>query len=123
MERLTFNIRSDRIRIPVVAGRDSRVSAATARVRATAKALAAAARDRYDWDYLWMLVFTALLFFRPQDQVPPLEVFHLAELTALAGLAAMAVRRLSAGQTIAKINTEVIGVIVLGGIILFGLSF
>ena len=49
MERLTFNIRSDRSRIPVVAGRDSRVSAATARVRATAKALAAAARDRYDW--------------------------------------------------------------------------
>lgn len=123
MERLTFNIRSDRSRIPVAAGRDSRVSSATARVRATAKALAAAARDRYDWDYLWMLVFTALLFFRPQDQVPPLEVFHLAELAALAGLAAMAVRRLSAGQTIAKINTEVIGVIVLGGIILFGVPF
>src|SRR5205807_1359599 len=75
------------------------------------------------WDYLWMLAFTALLFFRPQDQIPGLELLHLAELTAIAGLAAMAVRRLGAGQTIAKVNTEVVGVMALGGVILLTMPF
>jgi O-antigen ligase len=50
-------------------------------------------------------------------------VFHFAELTALAGLAAMATRRLKAGLPVAKINTEVIAVIALGGIILFSVPF
>ena len=75
----------------------------------------AAVRERYDWDYLWMLAFTALLFFRPQDHVPGLGALHLAELTAIGGLGAMAVRRLSSGQTITHVNAEVIGVLALGG--------
>src|SRR6185436_7596502 len=75
------------------------------------------------WDYVWMLAFTALLFFRPQDQIPGLEVLHLAELTAIAGLAAMAVRRLSSGQTIAKINGEVVGVLGLGAIMVLTIPF
>ena len=48
---------------------------------------------------------------------PASTSLHLAELTAIAGLAAMAVRRMSAGQTIAHVNAEVIGVVVLGAII------
>jgi putative inorganic carbon (HCO3(-)) transporter len=83
----------------------------------------AGVRERYDWDYIWMLAFTAMLFFRPQDHFPPLEALHLAELTAIAGLAAMAVRRLNAGLTVAKINAEVIGIILLGAIILFTVPF
>jgi O-antigen ligase len=123
MERLTFNIggRSSRGGPIIVTGRHVRAAAPTRLERA--KVHVAAARERYGWDYLWMLAFTALLFFRPQDQIPGLEVLHLAELTAIAGLAAMAVRRLSAGQTIAKVNGEVAGVVVLGGIILITIPF
>jgi O-antigen ligase len=122
MERLTFNVGQSRSGPLVVAGRDAR-AVVTPSPLARAKAHVAAARERYDRDYLWMLAFTAILFFRPQDQIPGLEVLHLAELTAIAGLAAMAVRRLSAGQTIAKVNGEVVGVIVLGGVILLTLPF
>jgi O-antigen ligase len=78
---------------------------------------------RYDPDYLWMLAFTFLLFFRPQDQIRPLEILHLAELTAIGGLAAMASRRLRLGQTIAKVNAEVIGVIMLGAVIVLTIPF
>ena len=70
MERLTFNIgalapaaRSS------VAGRDARVRTAPTPRRAPGRTRAVV-RERYDWDYLWMLAFTALLFFRPQDQIP-----------------------------------------------------
>jgi len=122
MERLTFNVGQSRSGPLVVAGRDVRAAAQPAPV-ARATAHIAAVREKYDWDYLWMLAFTALLFFRPQDQIPGLQVLHLAELTAIAGLAAMAVRRLSAGQTIAKVNAEVAGVITLGGVMLLTIPF
>jgi O-antigen ligase len=125
MERLTFNTRSTRAGGPaVVVGRhmpahpEAPAPAAGPETR-KAKRL----RERYDWDYLWMLAFTALLFFRPQDQIPGLQVLHLAELTAIAGLAAMAVRRLGAGLSAAKVNTEMIGVIVLGAVIVLTIPF
>jgi len=122
MERLTFNIGASRGGPLVVAGRDARVRMKPTPL-ARAKAQVAVVREKYDWDYLWMLAFTAILFFRPQDQIPGLEALHLAELTAIAGLAAMAVRRLSSGQTIAKVNGEVVGVIALGGVILLTTPF
>jgi O-antigen ligase len=78
----------------------------------------AAVRERYDADYVWMVAFTFLLFFRPQDQIPGLAVLHMSELTAIAGLGAMAARRLGAGQTLTKITPEVVGVTALGGVIL-----
>src|SRR3954447_18276278 len=122
MERLTFNVGASRGGPLVVAGRDARV-----RIKPTplarAKAHVTAVRERYSWDYLWMLAFTAILFFRPQDQIPGLELLHLAELTAIAGLAAMAVRRMSAGQTIAHVNVEVVLVVVLGAVIVLTLPF
>src|SRR3954466_2138188 len=106
MERLTFNVRptSRASHAVVVAGRGSAPGTKPAsRLRHVGRRLARA-RERYDWDYVWMLAFTALLFFRPQDHVRALEPLHLAELTAIAGLTAMTVRRLHAGETIAKIN-------------------
>src|SRR5512142_188086 len=121
MERLTFNVGRPGDGQLVVAGRGSR-----ARAAAKSAAVAAAvspARDRYDWDYLWLLAFTAVLFFRPQDQIPGLEALHLAELTAIFGLAAMAVRRLNAGLPVAKITPEVAGVTALGVVILFSVPF
>jgi O-antigen ligase len=121
MERLTFNVGSQ-TGPAVVAGRASERKPAASR-RPSPAVAATAPRERLGWDYLWLLAFTALLFFRPQDQVPGLQVLHLAELTAIAGLAAMAARRLSAGETIANINTEVVGVIALGAVMLFTIPF
>jgi O-antigen ligase len=122
MERLTFNIGSSRGGPLVVAGRAKQQTFRRAPATRVGKAVAAI-RERYDWDYIWMLAFTALLFFRPQDQIPGLEALHLSELTAIAGLAAMAVRRMSAGQTIAHVNAEVIGIVALGGVIVLTLPF
>jgi putative inorganic carbon (HCO3(-)) transporter len=126
MERLTFNVGSSRRGPLVVSGRQmprgTNAPAPASRLTAITKKIAAT-RERYDWDYLWMLAFTALVFFRPQDHFKPLESLHLAELTAIAGLAAMAVRRLRFGQTIAKVNTEVIAVIMLGAVIVLTIPF
>src|SRR5215218_5049188 len=124
MERLTFNVSPQRGQRQLAVGtrpvaappRASRYAAAKSRV-------AAAVRERYDWDYLWMIAFTAVLFFRPQDHIPALAAFHLAELTAVAGLAAMAARRMASGQPIAHINPEVVGVLALGAVILFTAPF
>ena len=124
MERLTFNAGAPRSgSTNVVESRFARRRRKTSASPAPAAAPSRRVRERYDWDYLWMVLFTALLFFRPQDQIPGIAVLHLSELTAIAGLAAMAARRLRLGQPIAKINAEVVGVIALGGIILLTLPF
>ena len=129
MERLTFNIGTSRGEPLVVSGRTQRPAftraamPGAARLAQAAKQQIAVVRERYDWDYLWMLAFTTLLFFRPQDQIPGLGALHLAELTAIGGLAAMAVRRLSSGQTITHVNPEVVGVIALGGMIVLTIPF
>jgi putative inorganic carbon (hco3(-)) transporter len=123
MERLTFNVRPSRRGSPVVAGRAAPTARNASSPLVRVRRHLASARERYDWDYLWMLAFTALLFLRPQDHVAALESLHLAELAAIAGLAAMMVRRLHAGQTIVKVNAEVIAVVVLGGVILVTIPF
>src|SRR5204863_6662367 len=122
MERLTFNIGSPD-GPAVVAGRGRAAPVAAAPRASRTMGRVAAVRERLSWDYIWMLAFTALLFFRPQDQIPGLQVLHLAELTAIGGLAAMAVRRLSSGQTIAKINAEVVGVLALGAVMVLTMPF
>ena len=121
MERLTFNV-GRRQGQALVAGRSARVQT-PAYTPAVAAVPAAPVRERYDWDYLWLVAFTALLFFRPQDQIPGLEILHLAELTAIAGLAAMAVRRLGKGLPVVHVNPDLVGVIALGGIIILSVPF
>ncbi len=123
MERLTFNVGSSRGGPLVVSGRARRSAARHQNASGAVGRAVAAFRERYDWDYLWMLAFTGLLFFRPQDQIPGLELLHLSELTAIAGLAAMAVRRMSRGQTIAHVNVEVVAIVALGGVIVLTLPF
>lgn len=71
-----------------------------------------------DWAFTWLLVFTTVLFLRPQDIFPPLDALHLAELSALAGLVALVVGRMARGQTITRMTPEFAGVIALGGLIL-----
>jgi O-antigen ligase len=125
MERLTFNV--SRGRGPLFVGNRPGAAAPRtvtgSRYAAVKNRVVAAIRERYDWDYLWMVAFTAVLFFRPQDHVPALTQVHLAELAAIAGLAAMAARRMASGQPIAKINPEVVGVIALGAVIVFTIPF
>jgi O-antigen ligase len=125
MERLTFNIGSSRGGPLVVAGRAGHGEPPHQKASpiAVVRRSVGAVRERYGWDYLWMLAFTALLFFRPQDQIPGLAALHLAELTAIGGLASMAVRRLSAGQTIAHINGELIGILALGAVLVLTIPF
>src|SRR5687767_12738738 len=112
MERLTFNVSKSRAPRQLVVGSRPGTAAPRpapgSRYAAVKSRVAAAVRERYDWDYLWMVVFTAVLFFRPQDHLAFLAPLHLAELTAIAGLAAMAARRMTSGLPIAKINPEVI---------------
>jgi O-antigen ligase len=87
-------------------------------VRATKDVAAGAPEvEKRDWAFVWTLVFTAVLFLRPQDIVPPLEALHLAEVSALAGLVALVFSRLGRGQSITRLTPELIGVIVFGGII------
>lgn len=94
-------------------------SAAPPQIEATsAAARSSADPERRDLAYTGLLAFTALLFLRPQDQIPALNVLHLAELSALVALAAMVFGRVRRGLTVSSINPELLGVVGLGAIIL-----
>ena len=75
-------------------------------------------RERRELAYTGLLAFTALLFFRPQDQLPVLNPLHLAELSALVALAAMVFGRVGRGLTVTRITPELIAVVGLGALIL-----
>ena len=53
--------------------------------------------ERADASFWGVFAFTALLFFRPQDSLPPLEPLHLPEIAAVTALITMAVRRAGLG--------------------------
>ena len=76
-----------------------------------------------DWAFTWTLVFTGVLFFRPQDVFPPLQVLHLAELSAIAGLASLIVGRLGRRQSLTRMTPEFAGVLALGTVILLTAPF
>jgi O-antigen ligase len=75
-------------------------------------------RERRELAYTGLLAFTAILFFRPQDQLPVLNPLHLAELSALVALGAMVFGRIGRGLTVTRINPELIAVVGLGALIL-----
>jgi len=77
-----------------------------------------ATRERRELAYTGLLAFTALLFFRPQDQIPVLNPLHLAELSALVALGSMVFGRINRGLTVTRVTPELIGVVGLGGLIL-----
>lgn len=79
--------------------------------------------DYGEWAFRWTLLFTAVLFLRPQDVFPPLEALHLAELTAMAALASLISNRLSRGVSISRMTPELAGVIVFGAIMLLTAPF
>jgi O-antigen ligase len=96
----------------------SRIEGPSQPPSAAASARRAAPSEPRDWAFTWTLVFTAILFLRPQDVIPPLAALHLAELSALAGLTALFVGRLARRQPITRMTPEFIGVLAFGAIIL-----
>jgi putative inorganic carbon (HCO3(-)) transporter len=78
---------------------------------------------RRDWAFFFMMAFTAVVFVRPQDSFQPLQLLHLAELFALAGLTAMTTGRLARSLPITRITPELVGVVALGGIMLVTAPF
>ena len=85
---------------------------------ADAEPVAKQTRERRDWAFIGLMIFTGLLFFRPQDQVPALNPLHLAELSALLALGAMVSGRLSRGLSVTRVTPELIGVVTMGFLIL-----
>jgi putative inorganic carbon (hco3(-)) transporter len=79
--------------------------------------------DRPDAAFIGLMLFTALLFFRPQDEIHALNRLHLAELSAIGALVAMVTGRTSRGLTISRMTPELTGVVLMGGIILFTAPF
>ncbi len=76
-----------------------------------------------DWSYLGLLVFTAVLLTRPQDQIPGLGALHLAELSALVAVASMVMQRLRRGLPLVRMTPEVVGLLAFGGAILVSVPF
>lgn len=81
------------------------------------------AEEKRDWAYLGLLTFTALLYFRPQDEITPLAFLPLAEIAALSALAAMVFGRINKGLTFTKVTPELIGVVGLAAVILLTVPF
>lgn len=76
-----------------------------------------------DWGFRGLLLFTFMLFMRPQDHIPALVPLHLAELSAVLALGGMAIRRIRLGLPVAPLLPEVFGVVALGLLILATLPF
>lgn len=80
-------------------------------------------RTRTDWAFVGLLAFTALLYFRPQDIFTPLRLLHLAEISAIGALGALAFNRLGRGQSVSRLTPELVGVVGFGGVILLTAPF
>jgi O-antigen ligase len=81
------------------------------------------AETRDDRAFSWLLVFTLVLFLRPQDLFPPLEVLHLAEVSAIAGLLSLFAGRLTRGEPLTRITPEFGAVLAFGAVILLTAPF
>jgi O-antigen ligase len=64
-----------------------------------------------------------VLFLRPQDVFEPLGMLHLAEVSAIFGLAALFTSRLAHRQSITRVTPELAGVLVFGAVILLTAPF
>jgi O-antigen ligase len=76
-----------------------------------------------DWGFRGLMLFTFVLFMRPQDHFPFLNPLHLAELSAVLALGGMAFRRIRLGLPVAPLLPEVGGVVALGLVMFATLPF
>ena len=74
--------------------------------------------ETWDWGWGGLLLFTILLFFRPQDQIPGFQNAHLSDMAALIGLCGMLFTNLSRRNPILRLNPELLGVVALALVIL-----
>ena len=79
--------------------------------------------SRDDRAFTCLLAFTLVLFLRPQDLFPPLEVLHLAEVSAIAGLVSLFAGRLRRGEPLTKITPEFAAVLAFGAVMLLTAPF
>jgi putative inorganic carbon (HCO3(-)) transporter len=79
--------------------------------------------ETWDWGWGGLLIFSILLFFRPQDQIPALGALHVSDAAAVIGLVAMVMINVSRGQALIRLTPELAGVLALGGFILIGVPF
>jgi O-antigen ligase len=118
-ERLTFTLRGRQEVEPVQASADRESAPSRPELRAaSAGSRHTAAAEPRDWAFTWTLVFTGVLFFRPQDVYPPLAMLHLAEISALMGLVSLLVGRLARRQSLTRMTPEFAGVLALGAVLL-----
>jgi O-antigen ligase len=76
-----------------------------------------------DWGYAGLLAFTAVLMIRPQDTLPFLNPFHLAEMCAIVGIAPMVLHRLASRQPVFRVTPETIAMLAFGAAILLSVPF
>lgn len=74
--------------------------------------------ETWDWGWGGLLIFTFLLFFRPQDQIPGLRNLPVNDIAALIGLGAMVSINLSRRLPLTRITPELLGMFALGGVVL-----
>jgi O-antigen ligase len=66
--------------------------------------------------YFFLIAFIGVLLFRPQDDIPLLEVLHLADVFGTLALVALVVERLGRGLGPSRLTPEVGGVIALAAV-------
>ncbi len=93
------------------------------RAPAADKVRARTSGDRPDAAFIGLMIFTGLLFFRPQDHIRALGALHLAELAALGALLSLIVGRLTRGLSITRVTPELLGVVFMGALILASALF
>ncbi len=79
--------------------------------------------ETWDWGWGGLLIFSILLFFRPQDTITALGQAHVSDLAAVVGLIAMAMLNLSRREPISRMPPELLGVLALGAVILGTVPF
>ena len=117
-ERLTFGHRTTSTVTPALSS-----AAAPGPSFAPPPPASRAVREHSDWAFNGLMVFTALLYLRPQDTIRPLAAIPLAEIAAISALVAMAFGRLRRGLPITRLTPELVGVLALGGVILLTAPF
>jgi putative inorganic carbon (hco3(-)) transporter len=115
MERLVFGYGTSRNTAPSevlpVNAETRKAEEAPQRAASVQPQSAAAAENRTDWPYLGLMVFTAMLFFRPQDLITPLRMLPMAEIAALFALGTLITGRLGRGLPLSRTTPEVIAVL------------
>ena len=79
--------------------------------------------DTWDWGWGGLLIFSVLVFFRPQDSWTVLGPLHLSDAAALVGLLAMTFINLSRNLPPTRVTPELVGVLLLGAVILGTIPF